>query len=76
MTRKHFELIADSIDNLHYQGFTSQQVEAVAQQLAKACAASSSRFDRGRFVAACTKSAELVPEVRLDELEEIWAEAN
>jgi hypothetical protein len=57
MTRKHFELIADSIDNLHYQGFTSQQVEAVAQQVANACAASNGRFDRERFIAACTKAS-------------------
>lgn len=55
MTRKHFELIAYHISNLQYDGFTPDQIEKVAREIANACAVSNSRFNRTKFVEACTK---------------------
>jgi len=55
MTRKHFELIAYHVSNLQYDGFTADQIEKVAREIANACAVSNPRFNRAKFVEACTK---------------------
>ena len=55
MTRKHFELIAYHVSNLQYDGFTADQIEKVAREIANACAVSNPRFNRDKFVEACTK---------------------
>jgi len=55
MTRKHFELIAYHVSNLQYDGFTAEQIEKVAREIANACAVSNPRFNRAKFVEACTK---------------------
>jgi len=55
MTRKHFELIAYHVSNLQYDGFTADQIEKVAREIANACAVSNPRFNRAKFVEACKK---------------------
>jgi hypothetical protein len=57
MTRKDFQLIADTISNLaadfNNGGSDEVSLSLVAQELADALATTNSQFNRARFLTAC-----------------------
>ena len=64
MTRKHFQLIADTIDGLIDDGSLSpHEAVIVASRFEMALCETNDRFDHQRFYAAATKS---LPRVERD----------
>jgi len=57
MTHKHFEAIAQVLNNRHTPVRTTQTVtvRAIAEDLAEELSKHNPRFDKERFVKACTK---------------------